>query len=494
MSNTLRTISYLKRNGIKNTCDTIRERLDRVHLEPIQRELAGYEGARFWSDSHRQAAAVTCRAHQSAHRFKKEYVFSILVPAYETKQQYLREMMDSVMCQTYSRVELIIADASESDKVLRTVQAYMEHELAALKGKAGKPEKAGKKEKQQDSEKYQAEADDKAEEDPYKETYPSIRYIRLEKNDGIAANTNAALLAASGDYIGLIDHDDALTYDALYEIMEKLQEAPYELIYTDEDKADGRMEHFHAPHHKTGFNLPLLLSNNYICHFALLKAELMRELRFRPEYDGAQDYDLFLRAVTAIKKQKAGTERAGDGGWDPDFWRSKIAHVDKILYHWRCHENSTADNPESKRYAYEAGKRAVEDFCRQQHMDVWVEHSMHLGFYLLKSDVSVWEIYPNVGAVCGRVFARRKVIGGPSLDGRELFSGLLKGYSGYLNRADFPIWVDAMDERAALFHPKYEEIFHEMETGGKPLSFEQKMEYVKRQGEAFLYVPWFDKL
>ena len=136
MGNTLKTISYLKRNGIKNTALAVRERLDQKHLEPIQRELAGYEGTRYWADAQRQAASVKCRAHQSAHRFEKEYVFSILVPAYETKERYLREMIDSVIYQTYSKVELIIADASESDKVQKAVLSYMEHELIQIKGKA----------------------------------------------------------------------------------------------------------------------------------------------------------------------------------------------------------------------------------------------------------------------------------------------------------------------------------------------------------------------
>jgi len=491
MSNLGRTISYLKRNGIKNTCNTILERLDRKHLEQIQRELSGYQGVRFWADEKRRIHARHTREEQSVHRFGREYLFSILVPAYETQEEYLLQMMDSVMHQTYAKVELIIADASRSDGVQRTVDKYKKQELPVV---------------MEENRVYHTS---------YGENYPKITYIRLQDNAGISANTNAALEAAGGDYIGLLDHDDALTYDALYEVMLKLEQHSYDMIYTDEDKSDGEMKHFSDPNIKSRFNLPLLLSNNYICHFTVLKAELMRELRFRPEYDGAQDYDLFLRAVTKLGCGGEAATESGQEKLDLSGLESKIAHIDKVLYHWRCHRQSTADNPESKRYAYEAGKRALQDFCRVHQMEVTVQHSMHLGFYHLQSKKnsqrpeiqaaqiplpqsgrnrsSVWNRYPGVGAICGKVISHGQVIAGPVLDGRELFTGLRDSYSGYLNRADFPLEVDAMDERAAVFHPRYRKQFGRLEKEGKRLSFQEKMDYVRAQGDLFVYMPDFSK-
>lgn len=465
MGNLGKTISYLKRNGLKDTCHTIRERLDGSHLEQIQRELADYEGARFFADGLRQAHADEVRKEQAERRFRDEYLFSILVPAYETQEVYLKEMIDSVMRQTYAKVELIVADASQSDRVERVVEEYREYDLPIIR---------------RANEAYQTS---------YGQEYPVIRYIRLEKNEGISANTNRALDAAKGDYIGLLDHDDVLTYDALYEVMEKLEKVPAEMVYTDEDKADGEMKAFHTPHVKPDFNLAYLLCNNYICHFTVMRAQLMRRLRFRPEYDGAQDYDLFLRAVTEL-----GSTPAEDGSrqWIPKLsvaLKARIAHVDRIVYHWRCHESSTAANPESKRYAYEAGRRALEEFCRNHRIDAEVAHSKHLGYYRLVEKSDVWGNYPDVAAFCGCIIAQRQIMAGPKLGGRQLFAGLLAGYSGYMNRADFPLEVDAADERVTVFQRSYQDLFKRMEQNGQQLSFAEKLEYIKEQGACLLYVP-----
>ena len=174
-----------------------------------------------------------------------------------------------------------------------------------------------------------------------------IRYVRTAENKGMSENTNEALQYATGDYVGLLDHDDLLTPDALYEMAMTLQNANEQgieaaLVYSDEDKCDTEAKIYYEPHVKLGFNWDLLLSNNYICHFLAMKTELIKKLGFRKEYDGAQDFDLVLRA-TLEKDEK-----------------DEILHVEKILYHWRCHDLSTAANPQSKLYAYEAGKRAAE--------------------------------------------------------------------------------------------------------------------------------------
>lgn len=439
MSNLIKTISFLKRNGIKNTCYTIKERLDKKNLEQIQVELKDYQGARYYASIERQAHEEATRSFQKQSEFKERFLFSILVPAYETDKQFLIEMMDSVMQQTYARVELIIADASKSDNVEETVRAYEKETLSKLEHDA--------------------------------DGYPCIRYVRLKENAGISENTNVALEQAKGDYIGLLDHDDVLTYDALYEMMVKLQEKPYAFLYSDEDKADGLMTRFHTPHIKPDINRQLLLSNNYICHFAVLRSDVIKKLRFRKEFDGAQDYDLFLRALLLVGEEK-------------------IAHVDKILYHWRCHEASTAANPESKRYAYEAGKRALEEFLAKKGIKACVNHSKHLGFYSIKYEKTIFKNWEDIGAICGKVIYKGRVIGGPVLKGRVLFKGLLENYSGYMHRAHFTLEVDEMDERAATFSPKYRKKFEELEKEGKTLSFKEKEEYVKAQGDKLVYVPF----
>ena len=142
-------------------------------------------------------------------------------------------------------------------------------------------------------------------------------------------------------YIGLLDHDDILTRDALYEMacaLEKQEQNGIHpvFLYSDEDKCDGEAQNTYEPHRKTDFNLDLLLSNNYICHFLVMDAAVMKRLRLRTGFDGAQDYDLVLRAAGQVLE---GTPEEA------------YVHIPKILYHWRCHRNSTASNPASKTYA-----------------------------------------------------------------------------------------------------------------------------------------------
>ena len=273
-------------------------------------------GPAFWAALERVAGGDTTyekRLLSAAERemqrdavWDKRELFSVLVPAYETDVRHFHEMIASVQAQTYGDWELVIADASPTDKLTREMGHYKDSR---------------------------------------------IRYLRLKENKGISENTNAALAAAAGSYIGLLDHDDVLEPDALYRMMEAIQSVVREtgiapqMLYSDEDKGDGEMKRFYEPHRKVKFNLDLILSNNYICHFLVMKRELIQSLGLRGEFDGAQDHDLVLRAARRL--------------WEEP---ERIVHVPHILYHWRCHTGSTAENPESKRYAYEAGRRAVADF------------------------------------------------------------------------------------------------------------------------------------
>lgn len=260
-------------------------------------------------------------------------LFSVVVPLYRTPERFLREMIESVINQTYVNWELCLADGSGDVGQTQLEQIVKEYQIK----------------------------------------YKNIRYIRSEKPLQIAENTNLALKLVSGDYIAFMDHDDTLTPDALYEaakvIAERTQgtenggrtdKAP-DLIYSDEDKLDMKTGRYFMPHFKPDFNIDLLRSVNYICHLCIIKRELADRLGgFLPEMSGAQDHDYILRAVEQTEN---------------------IVHIPKVLYHWRSHENSTAENPESKRYAYEAGKLAVTRHYERLGIPASVEDGISPGIY-----------------------------------------------------------------------------------------------------------------
>lgn len=223
---------------------------------------------------------------------------SVVIPAYQTPEKYLKELLDSIFAQTYENWEICVADGSPRGKSCeRILRRY-------------------------------AERDDR------------VRYLVMGENKGISGNTNAAMDMASGDFIVLADHDDLLTPNALYEIAKAINEDPCnDVIYSDEDKVDMDGGALFEPHFKPDFNPDLLTSTNYICHLFAVNRDLVEEVgQFDQNYDGAQDYDFIFRC----------TEKA-----------RKIHHIPKVLYHWRCHQGSTASNPESKLYAFEAGARAI---------------------------------------------------------------------------------------------------------------------------------------
>ena len=388
-ANIKKTIYYLQRNGVRKTWNAVRERLEArnappyVWMPPSKEELERQRGQ--WRQ---EGLSVS---------------FSIVVPAYRTREEYLLEMAGSVLNQTYPQWELILADATEDDSVERAMGAV------------------------QDS---------------------RIRYVRLEKNQGIAQNTNKALALATGEYVGLLDHDDLLTHDALYEMAAAINRGRKEgrepeMLYSDEDKCDGEGKLFFEPNSKEDFNLDLLLSNNYICHFLVMKRELMQSLGFRPEYDGAQDFDLVLRGAGRLLEKEG-----------------SIVHVPKVLYHWRSHAASTAENPRSKLYAYEAGRRAIQDFADARGWRAKAEDTAHVGFYVLRYEGDIFLERPDIGAVGGRLLQKGRVAGGRlTEEGKVLYGGLPKGYSGYLHRAALPQDAAAVDIRNIRVRPECRELF-----------------------------------
>lgn len=375
LSNVRKTVNYVKKNGISHAWYAARERVEEERKDTYV---------------YRKPTEDTLRA-QWKETADYPYLFSIVVPAYETKEEYLREMIDSVRGQSYRKWELIIVDAGSSDTVERVVRELM------------------------------------------KETGDArVKYRRLTENKGISGNTNAGIDLAAGDYIALLDHDDFITPDALYCMARRIQEcAKYHimpaLLYSDEDKYDQKLQNYVSVHEKQEFNLDLMLSNNYICHFMAVEAGMMKQLRLRGTYDGAQDYDLVLRVADRFYRQDA----VGESG-NPARWQNLIVHIPRVLYHWRCHETSTSENTASKAYAYEAGKAALEDFCGKQGWDVSVEHSLHLGFYDISYRPDILTVRQDVGIVGGRILdGRRRICAGAyDWQGRCLFEGLHGQYSG----------------------------------------------------------------
>lgn len=388
-ANLKKTAYYLKRNGLKETWRAVMERLQK-------------ENGRYFYEAPDEDELERQRREC---REVKEPVFSILVPLYRTPEKYLRELIDSVRAQTYPAWELILADASENGDLVQMVRGYGDTRIV---------------------------------------------YFRLQENGGISENSNRGLEKATGEFVGLLDHDDLLSPDALYEVCRKVKEGneagtPAGMIYSDEDKCDEAAAVYYEPSRKEGFNLDLLLSNNYICHFMVLRTELVRELLFRKDYEGAQDYDLALRAMEKILATLGG-ER-------------KIFHIPRVLYHWRCHEASTSANPRSKDYAYEAGRRALQDFVDRQGWRAEVRHMGHLGSYKIEYQNDIFEVRQDIGAVGGSVLIRGRIAGGRMTDdGDVLYLGRKAAYLSFLHAQD----AEALDIRNLEVREELKCIFPEL--------------------------------
>lgn len=259
--------------------------------------------------------------------------FSIVVPVYQTNPAYLREMLDSIKNQTYGNWQLCVAGQLE-EKAKEAAEEYAAEEKRIVLGS-------------------------------------------LDTNEGISGNTNAALSLADGDYIVLADHDDIVPANALYELAKALNEdREIEVLYSDEDKISMDGKTYFEPHFKPDFNPDLLCSMNYICHLFAVKKEVAEAAgAFDSTYDGAQDHDFILRCCEQAKK---------------------IYHIPKILYHWRCHMNSTAANPESKLYAFEAGRAAIEAHYKRCGVPAKVENAESYGRY---RTIYEWQETPLVSVI-----------------------------------------------------------------------------------------------
>jgi GT2 family glycosyltransferase len=256
-----------------------------------------------WLQARRPSEEALVAARDAARTFAYRPLVSIITPVYNTPAQWLNEAIESVLQQVYENWELLLVD--DGSALAETVAL-----LAELEGRD-----------------------------------PRILVVRRETTGGISAASNSGLEVARGEWVGLFDHDDILEPDALFEVVKYLQTNPEtDLIFSDEDKITE--EGLAAPQFKPDWSPDFLLSYNYLCHFTTVRREVVEKAgRFRTEFDGAQDYDLFLR-VTELT--------------------TRIHHLPRILYHWRRSETSTSDNIRRKPLALEAGRRAVESHLERR--------------------------------------------------------------------------------------------------------------------------------
>lgn len=288
-----------QRNRLKN-CGSLRGIWAKLNYKKIERQARGNYGTKSFP-SEEEAK------RQRQEQFPRMVKFSILVPLYNTPEMFLKEMIESVVNQTYENWELCLADGSDEN------HSYIEGMVEEYRKRTGKDK---------------------------------ILYRKLEKNEGISGNTNQCLKMATGEFIGLFDHDDILHPSVLYEYVKVINEKKADYIYCDETTfKSGDINKMLTLHFKPDYAIDNLRANNYICHFSVFARELLdgTEL-FRSRFDGSQDHDMILRL----------TDRA-----------KNVVHVPKLLYYWRSHPDSVASDIGAKPYAIEAAKGAVADHLRR---------------------------------------------------------------------------------------------------------------------------------
>lgn len=264
--------------------------------------------------------------------------FSVVVPLYHTPAKFLKDLVRSMMYQSYANWELCLVNASPEDRHLTSLL-----ENWAMRDKR-------------------------------------IRVIRLEKNLGIAQNTNAGIAASTGEFIAFLDHDDFLEPDALFCYADALnKDKTIDVFYSDEDKTDEYAAHYFYPHFKSDFNIDLLHANNYMCHFLAVRKSLVDTVGgLNEKFDGAQDYDFVLRLTEHTKK---------------------IYHCPRILYHWRCSNQSTAASQGNKMYAIHAGKAALNAHYKRLGWNARAQEGAVDGWYqtkfTLKEEPLVSILIPN---------------------------------------------------------------------------------------------------
>ena len=295
-----KTVRMLKNEGLKQTIFAAKYVTNRYFkLKAIKKEYY---------------LTAELRQEQETTVFPYMPTVDIIVPVYNTDRKQLKEMLDSVLAQSYKNWVLCLADGSDSNHgyVGNVIEEYCARE-------------------------------------------PRIRYKKLERNLGISGNTNESIRMGTGDYIALLDNDDLLSQGALFEVVKAINEQNADFLYSDEATFNILPSDSDSMHFKPDFSPDYLRALNYICHLSVIKRALAEKVGlYDAAYDGSQDYDFTFRV----------TEQA-----------EKIVHISKPLYYWRIHAGSVADDISAKPYAYEAAKRAVEAHLERVGLPGKVEYS-----------------------------------------------------------------------------------------------------------------------
>ncbi|MDR0690486.1 MAG: glycosyltransferase family 2 protein [Streptococcaceae bacterium] len=260
-------------------------------------------------------------------RFTYDPLISIVMPVYNAPVKWLRKCIDSILMQSYSKIELCIAEDFSTDSAIKKVLA--EYEKADAR----------------------------------------VKVVYRKVNGHISEASNSALKLATGEFVAFVDNDDELPVNALFEVVKVLNENPeLDLVYSDEDKIEEK-GYRSDPAFKPDFSPDLLLGTNYISHLGVYRCSMIEKIGgFRKGFEGSQDYDLVLRFTEATDAKR-------------------IYHIPKVLYHWRMLKTSTAVNPKTKKYAFEAGLKAVQEAMVRRGLKGTAIHGTGLGLYDVHYDI-----------------------------------------------------------------------------------------------------------
>jgi glycosyltransferase involved in cell wall biosynthesis len=332
-------------NKAKKLYQAWRERGTRGFLRFVQQRLAVRWRRRVtypqWMKQQQWTAADRRQAQQQMVQWQLRPTFSVILPVYNVEAEWLERAIASVINQVYPDWELCIADdASPAPHIQEILTRY-------------------------------SKLDDR------------IKVVFRPDNGNIVAASNSALELATGEYIALLDHDDELAIDALYENAKLINEHPdADMIYSDEDKIDVNGKRS-DPFFKPDWSPDYFHSCMYTCHLGVYRTELIRAIRgFRPGFDGSQDYDLVLRVVEQTRN---------------------IYHIPKVLYHWRIIPQSVTSSEDAKPWAYEAAKRALTDMLARSPFPGRVEAGPRAGFHRIRREIQhspkVSIVIPSGGAM-----------------------------------------------------------------------------------------------
>ncbi|HEX4085743.1 MAG TPA: glycosyltransferase [Chthoniobacteraceae bacterium] len=377
--------------------------------KPKAAELPASPDYHAWLLSQRPSPEELQAMRDAASQLAAPVLISIVMPVFNTPLSMLEEAVASVRAQSYPHWELLVADDASDDA---RVSARL-LELAAGDSR--------------------------------------IRVTTLDRNQGIALATNAAIATATGEFVGFLDHDDWLEPHALSAVARRIEEFPdADLLYSDEDKVDpaGR---FHQPFFKPDWSPDALLSNNYLCHFTLIRRGLLSALGgFRAGFDGAQDYDLFLRAAEGARR---------------------IVHIPAVLYHWRVSSHSTAGAASQKPAAIESGARALRDALSRRGIRGSVETVGNGARYRVRRAILRTE---KIAIII------------PTRDRLELVKRCIESITARTDYPNYEIVIADNDSRSAETLDYYKTIPHRIVPFPGPFNYSAINNYAVRQVDA----PW----